>query len=53
VAGPRRTAPGTDDEDTATGAWVAGGLFVLVLAAGVALALYTFARPFLPQDWLR
>jgi hypothetical protein len=31
---------------------VALGLFVVVLLAGVALALYTFARPFLPPQWL-
>jgi hypothetical protein len=46
--------PRTEQEETteATGGWVALGLFVVVLLAGVALAVYTFARPFLPAQWL-
>ncbi len=53
VSHPRRSQPESEDEDTATGAWVASSLFVLVLASGAALALYTLARPFLPPGWLR
>jgi hypothetical protein len=34
------------------GGWVAVGLFVVVLVAGLALATYTFAGPFLPAQWL-
>jgi hypothetical protein len=35
------------------GAWVSMGLFVIVLGAGLALAAYTLARPFLPPEWFR
>jgi hypothetical protein len=34
------------------GAWVATGWAILVLVAGLLLAVYTFARPFLPRNWL-
>jgi hypothetical protein len=34
------------------GGWVGVGLFVLVLAAGVALGVYAFVRPFIPAQWL-
>jgi hypothetical protein len=33
------------------GTWVSTGLFVIVLVAGLALAAYTLARPFLPKEW--
>jgi hypothetical protein len=36
----------------ARGAWISTTLFVLALASGVALVLYTLARPLLPPDWL-
>jgi len=49
VRGPR--APETI-EDGATGAWLSSGLFFLVVLASLALAVYTFARPFLSPGWL-
>jgi hypothetical protein len=42
----------TEPDADRGGAWVALGLFGLVLLAGVGLAVYTFVRPFLPPDWL-
>ncbi len=39
-------------ETPLTGAWVGGLLSLIVLLAGLALAGYTFARPFLPPGWL-
>jgi hypothetical protein len=39
----------TDGEEAAQGTWVSTGLFVLLLAAGVVLAGWTFLRPFLAQ----
>jgi hypothetical protein len=42
----RETLP---DESRPAGAWVATTLFWLGLAGGLALALYTLARPFLPR----
>jgi len=40
-------------EDGATGAWVSSALYFLLLLASIALALHTFAEPFLPAGWLR
>jgi hypothetical protein len=41
-----------DPEPSAkAGTWVSTGLFVIVLVAGLALAAYTLARPFLPREW--
>jgi hypothetical protein len=37
-----------DDDPPAAGSWLASLLFLLVLLAGVALAGYTFLRPYLP-----
>jgi hypothetical protein len=49
---PRSSLPyDQEEEDLATGYWVATLLFVLLLVAGLALAGYTFARPFLPAEW--
>ena len=48
---PRRPGP-VDEEEDGEGGWVGVGLFVLVLAASIALAVYTFARPFIPAQWL-
>jgi hypothetical protein len=44
-----RTAPrsGVDEEGPPAGAWFCMALFVLTLAAGLALGAYTFASPFL------
>jgi hypothetical protein len=47
---PRRP-PAHDDEETEHGGayWVSTALAVLLFIAGVALTVYTFARPFLPH----
>jgi hypothetical protein len=45
--------PTREEQDLATGYWVSTLLFVLVLLAGLGLAVYTFGRPFLPAEWLR
>jgi hypothetical protein len=45
--------PTREEQELATGYWISTLLFVLVLLAGLALAGYTFARPFLPAEWLR
>jgi hypothetical protein len=45
-------APG-DADDVATGSWLSLGLFVLTLAAGLALAGYSLLGPFLPRGWGR
>jgi hypothetical protein len=37
----------------APGAWFSSTLFVLVLGAGLFLAAFALARPFLPEAWLR
>jgi len=37
----------------ATGAWLSSALFALVLAAGLWLAAFALARPFVPAAWLR
>jgi hypothetical protein len=39
-------------EGAGGGSWLASTLFGLVLTAGIALAAYTLARPFLPPGWL-
>jgi hypothetical protein len=40
-------------EDTPVGgAWVSVGLAGIAFLAGIILAVYTFARPFLPRKWL-
>jgi hypothetical protein len=50
---PRRSAFSEGEErDYGGGGWVAIGLFWLVLIVGILLAVYTFARPFLPFGWL-
>jgi hypothetical protein len=49
---PAPSAVYMGENDDAVGSWVGALLFVVVLAAGVALAVYTFASPFLPPDWL-
>jgi hypothetical protein len=40
-----------DPEEAATGAWLSTGLFVLLVLAGVALTVFTLARPFVPLGW--
>ena len=58
-AAPRFAAPEPEAEPArpptaaAPGAWVATLLFVLLLLFSLALAGYTLARPFLPEDWFR
>jgi hypothetical protein len=49
VAAPRHEP---EEPAEASGGWVAVGLFGLVLLVAAALAVYTFARPFLPPGWL-
>jgi hypothetical protein len=44
--------PQTAAEGGGGGAWLASALFGLFLTAGVVLAVYTLARPFLPAGWL-
>jgi hypothetical protein len=51
VERPRPARREREDEEPTDGAWVALGLFVLVLLAGLALAAYTLVRPFLPAGW--
>src|SRR5262249_49359205 len=46
-ARPHSVVPPPETEE-AGGGWVASGLFLLVLLAGLALAGYTLAWPFLP-----
>jgi hypothetical protein len=41
--------PALGEEDLTAGAWVATTLLVVVVLAGVTLAVYTFAKPFLPE----
>jgi hypothetical protein len=46
---PSRLTPGDADHSEANaGAWVAAGLFWILLLAALALAIHTFGRPFLP-----
>jgi hypothetical protein len=49
----RRANPPTEDHRPIAGAWVATGLFLLLLIMGIVLAVYTALRPFLPQEWFR
>lgn len=37
-----------EEQTAGIGAWIADGLFLLLLVAGLALAVYTLGRPFLP-----
>jgi hypothetical protein len=53
VGPPRGSRSQPIIEDGATGAWVSSGLFILLLLGSLALAVYTFAGPFLPAGWLR
>jgi hypothetical protein len=48
-----READEEDEEETRPGAFLPTALFVLLVLAGASLAVYTFARPFLPAGWLR
>jgi hypothetical protein len=41
-----------EEATESTGSWAAVGLFGIVLLAAAALAVYAFARPFLPPQWL-
>jgi hypothetical protein len=51
VAGlaPPVTPPAADGEEIARGSWVSVCLFVLLFAAGLALAAWTLLQPFLPH----
>jgi hypothetical protein len=53
--GPRRGRSREPDEvpQVYGGAWLPSALFVLLFVAGLALAVLTFAGPFLPEGWLR
>jgi hypothetical protein len=44
--------PPPSEPAASAGAWLALLLFGMTVTAGVALAFYTFARPFLPREWL-
>lgn len=48
---PPRPRRGPAADDVPTGAWLSTALFVLTLVAGLALAVYSVARPFLPAGW--
>ena len=48
----RPAAPRPTDEPAAGGAWFAALLFILVVAAGLALAGFVLLRPYLPPGWL-
>jgi hypothetical protein len=48
---PRPPNGDRDEPDLEPGSWVSSGLLGLLVLAGVALAVYTFARPFLPAEW--
>jgi hypothetical protein len=50
---PRKPAKKDPDGADKGGTWVSTGLFVIVLVAGLALAAYTLARPFMPAEWFR
>jgi hypothetical protein len=50
---PRKPAKKDPEGADKGGTWVSTGLFVIVLVAGLALAAYTLARPFLPAEWFR
>jgi len=47
----RAASADKDDEDLTTGYWVATVLYVVLLLAGLGLACYTLAGPFLPREW--
>jgi hypothetical protein len=52
---PRRVtaaSPAIVDPPTPAGAWLTLVLFGMTVTAGLALALYTLSRPFLPPHWL-
>jgi hypothetical protein len=51
-AGPRTNPADPDDHAEKAGAWVSGALWVVVLGAGLALAVYTLGAPFFPAGWL-
>jgi hypothetical protein len=51
TATPLPAPPGREAAAPA-GAWLTLLLFGMIVTAGVALALYTLARPFLPPQWL-
>lgn len=44
--------PEPAEPELPAGAWLTLLLFGMTLTAGVALAVYTLARPFLPREWL-
>jgi len=48
VPAPTRGLAHASGANAAAGAWLSTGLFLLTLAAGLGLAFYIFARPFLP-----
>jgi hypothetical protein len=51
---PSRSASAEkDQEDLATGFWVATTLYAILLLAGIGLAGYTLIRPFLPIEWFQ
>jgi hypothetical protein len=49
---PNPYPPEREEKEQAPGFWVAYALFVLLLIAGLGLAGFTLARPFLPKEWL-
>ena len=51
---PRDTyaSSGAEESAAAAGSWLTYLLFGMTVTAGVALAVYTLARPFLPAGWL-
>jgi hypothetical protein len=49
---PISPPPPLSEPSAAGGAWLALLLFGMTVTAGVALAVYTLARPFLPPQWL-
>jgi hypothetical protein len=52
TAAPDSPPPPPPEPAAPGGAWLALLLFGMTVTAGVALALYTLARPFLPPQWL-
>jgi hypothetical protein len=49
---PLRPKPREEADTAEHGAWVASGLFGIVLLVSLALLVYTFGRPFVPPQWL-
>lgn len=47
----RATRPEKEDGEPTAGAWVTTVLFLVLLVAGIFLAAFTLARPFLPPEW--